>query len=107
MIYSSGMNEDTVDAQSDDKPDWKRKTISLPTSLADWVDRRTTRGGVSAYIADLIAADQHRELARAELRDFGYTGELEITDVGRQAARGLLDRQTASRASRRREHDAA
>jgi hypothetical protein len=101
------MNSDEFEDEDQGKPDWKRKTISLPTSLADWVDRRTTRGGASAYIADLIAADQHRELARAELRDFGYAGDLEITDAGRRTAREILDRQAASRAARRREHDAA
>lgn len=89
------------------RPDWQRKTFSLPTSLADWVDRRAARGEASAYIASLIAADQRRELAAAELRAFGYAGDMAITDEGRAAARELLNRQAASRAARRREHDAA
>ncbi|GAA1805239.1 hypothetical protein GCM10009682_28870 [Luedemannella flava] len=88
-------------------PDWKRKTFSLPTSLAEWVDRRAARGEASAYIAGLIEADRQRELARAELREFGYSGDMEITDEGRAAARALLDRQAASRAARRRKHNAA
>jgi hypothetical protein len=80
--------------------DWKRKTFSLPTSLADWVDQRAARGNASAYIAALIERDRHRELARQELRDFGYVDGLEITDEGRAAARDRLDRQAASRAAR-------
>jgi hypothetical protein len=88
-------------------PDWKRKTFSLPTSLADWVDQRAARGEASAYIARLIEADQHRELARAELRDFGYTGDREITAEGRAAARAILDRHAAHRTARRRGPDAA
>ena len=97
------------DAEMSDNqgPDWKRKTFSLPTSLAEWVDRRAARGEASAYIAGLIEADQRRELSRAELRDFGYTGDQEITAEGRAAARALLNRQAASRAARRREHGAA
>ncbi|GAA1762391.1 hypothetical protein [Luedemannella helvata] len=87
--------------------DWKRKTFSLPTSLAEWVDRQAARGEASAYIAGLIEADRQRELARAELREFGYSGDMEITDEGRAAARALLDRQAASRAARRRKPDAA
>jgi hypothetical protein len=99
------MNDDAV--TGDQGPDWKRKTFSLPTSLVEWVDRRAARGEASAYIAGLIEADQRRELSRAELRDFGYTGDLEISAAGRAAARVRLDRQAASRAARRREHDAA
>jgi hypothetical protein len=98
------MNEDArgaVSAVEQHEPDWKRKSFSLPTSLADWVDQRASRGSASAYIAGLIAADRDREQARQELRDFGYTGDLEITDAGRQAARAALTRQAASRASRR------
>lgn len=90
-----------------DSPDWKRKTFSLPTSLAEWVDRRAARGEASSYIASLIEADRRRELARQELRDFGYTGVMEVTDEGRARARAILDRQAASRAARRRERDAA
>ncbi|MDT4995689.1 MAG: hypothetical protein QOH97_5581 [Actinoplanes sp.] len=100
------MNAD-AEMTDDQGPGWKRKSFSLPTSLADWVDHRAARGEASAYIAGLIEADQRRELSRAELRDFGYTGDLEITAAGRAAARALLDRQAASRAARRREHDAA
>jgi len=99
------MNDDSASV-GDDSP-WKRKTFSLPTSLAEWVDRRAGRGEASAYIAGLIEADQRRELSRAELREFGYTGGMEITAEGRATARTLLDRQAASRAARRREHDAA
>jgi hypothetical protein len=91
------MNEETAVTEG---PDWKRKSFSLPTSLAEWVDRRATRGNASAYIAGLIEADRRRELARQELREFGYTGDLEVTDEGRAAARALLDRQAASRARR-------
>lgn len=100
------MNND--DAATDGQgPDWKRKTFSLPTDLAEWVDRRAARGEASAYIAGLIEADQRRELAQVELRDFGYVDEMEITAAGRAAARTVLDRQAASRAARRRQHDAA
>jgi hypothetical protein len=87
--------------------DWKRKTFSLPTSLADWVDQRATRGSASSYIAGLIEADRTRVLARAELRDFGYVADLEITDAGRARARAVLDRQAASRHARRGERPAA
>jgi hypothetical protein len=100
------MNNDAA-ATDDQGPDWKRKTFSLPTSLAEWVDRRAARGEASAYIAGLIEADQRRELSRAELRDFGYVDDLEITATGRAVARTLLDRQAASRAARRREQGAA
>ena len=93
------MNEDV--AATNQSPDWKRKSFSLPTSLAEWVDRRAARGSASAYIAGLIEADRHRALAREELRDFGYTDAMEITDEGRAAARAMLDRQAASRAARR------
>jgi hypothetical protein len=88
-------------------PDWKRKTFSLPTSLAEWVDLRAARGGASSYIASLIEADRSRVLAREELREFGYTGDMEITDEGRARARALLDRQAASRQARRRGRNAA
>ena len=99
------MNNDVV---SDDQgPDWKRKTFSLPTSLADWVDQRAARGSASSYIAGLIEADRHRENARQELRDFGYVGDLEITDQGRARARDLLDRHAASRAARDRQRRVA
>ena len=91
----------------DQGPDWKRKTFSLPTSLAEWVDRRAARGGASSYIASLIEADRHRELARQELRDFGYTGDMEITDEGRAAARTLLERHAASRSARERKNHVA
>ncbi len=100
------MNTD-VAGTDEQGPDWKRKTFSLPTSLAEWVDRRAARGEASAYIASLIEADQRRELARSELREFGYVGEMEITPEGRARARAILDRHAASRAARRREHDAA
>jgi hypothetical protein len=97
------MNEGAVT----EGPDWKRKTFSLPTSLADWVDQRAARGSASSYIASLIEADRSRVLARKELREFGYTGGMEITDEGRARARALLDRQAASRQARRRERNAA
>jgi hypothetical protein len=97
------MNEGTVT----EGPDWKRKTFSLPTSLADWVDQRTARGSASSYIASLIDADRSRVLAREELREFGYTGGMEITDEGRARARALLDRQAASRQARRCERNTA
>ena len=87
--------------------DWKRKTFSLPTSLADWVDRRAARGSASSYIAALIEADRHRELARQDLHDFGYTGDMEITEQGRAKARTLLDRHAASRAARERKRHVA
>jgi hypothetical protein len=106
MMYDSVMNEESVvdDGQG---PDWKRKTFSLPTSLADWVDRRATRGNASSYIAALIEADRHRELARQELRDFGYADDMEITEQGRAKARTVLDRHAASRASRERKRHVA
>jgi hypothetical protein len=88
-------------------PDWKRKTFSLPTSLVDWVDQRAGRGNASSYIAGLIEADRHRELSRQELSDFGYTGDLEITDEGRSRARVLLERHTASRTARERQRHVA
>ena len=88
-------------------PDWKRKTFSLPTSLADWVDQRASRGNASSYIAGLIEADRNRMLAREELRAFGYTGTMEITDEGRAHARAILDRQAGSRRARRGERPAA
>lgn len=91
------MNDDAALGE-DRGRDWKRKTFSLPTSLAEWVDRRAARGEASAYIAALIEADQRREQARAELRCFGYSGDMEITAEGRAAARVLLDRNAASRA---------
>jgi hypothetical protein len=100
------MNDGVV-ADGRSGPDWKRKTFSLPTPLAEWVDQRATRGNASAYIAALIEADRHRELARQELRDFGYVDDLEITDEGRAAARDLLDRHAASRAARKRQRHLA
>ena len=94
------MNESMIPRESDESPDWKRKTFSLPTSLADWVDQRATRGNASSYIASLIEADRTRMLAREELRAFGYNGTLEITDDGRARARTILDRHAASRKRR-------
>lgn len=101
------MNEPTIPRDPDESPDWKRKTFSLPTSLADWVDQRATRGNASSYIAGLIEADRTRMLAREELRAFGYGGALEITDEGRARARVLLDRHAASRRTRRGGQNAA
>jgi len=92
------------DAIEETGPGWKRKSFSLPTSLAEWVEQKASRGNASAYIASLIESDRNRALAREELRDFGYTGDLEITDEGRAAARAMLDRQAASRAARDRRH---
>ena len=80
---------------------WSRKTISLPTDLAAWLEQRATPGKASAYVADLIRADRARELARAELRDFGYVDGMEITDAGRERARTVLERHARSRAGRR------
>jgi hypothetical protein len=97
MSYDFVMNE----------PDWKRKTFSLPTPLADWVDQRAARGGASSYIAGLIEADRHRERARQELRDFGYVGDMAITDDGRATARSLLDRHAESLAARERKRPRA
>jgi hypothetical protein len=87
--------------------DWKRKTFSLPTPLADWVEQRASRGSASSYIAGLIEADRHRALARQELRDFGYAGVMENTDDGRARARTLLDRHAASLATRDRKRPLA
>ena len=100
------MNDDAVVAPGQG-PEWKRKTFSLPTSLADWVDQRASRGNASSYIAGLIEADRHRERARQELRDFGYVGDLEITDAGRAKARAVLNRHAASRAARERKRGVA
>ncbi len=96
------MNEPMIPRDPDavESPDWKRKTFSLPTSLAEWVDLRATRGNASSYIASLIEADRSRMLAREELRVFGYSGALEVTDEGRTRARAILDRHAASRKRR-------
>jgi hypothetical protein len=99
------MNEGSAD--DGQGRDWKRKTFSLPTSLADWLDQRAPRGSASAYVAALIEADRHRELARQDLRDFGYAGDMEITEQGRAKARSLLDRHAASRAARERKRHVA
>lgn len=103
------MNENaaTDDPAVTEGPDWKRKTFSLPTSLAEWVDQHAARGSASSYIASLIEADRSRVLAREELREFGYTAGMEITDEGRARARTLLDRQAASSQARRRKRNAA
>ena len=100
------MNSESV-AAGDPEPEWKRKTFSLPTSLANWVDQRASRGNASSYIAGLIEADRHREQARQELRDFGYVGDLEVTDAGRAKARAVLNRHAASRAARERKRGVA
>src|SRR5690349_21838299 len=76
------------------------KSYSLPTDLAEYVERKAGRRGASAYISNLIAADRHRDLVRRELEEFGYTGDLAITDEGRAQARRRLDRHAASRAAR-------
>jgi hypothetical protein len=91
--------EETITAGIAETDPWRRKTFSLPTSLAEWVEHKA-QGNASAYVASLIEADRHRELAREELRAFGYTGPREITDEGRARARARLDAHAASRATR-------
>ncbi|GHJ48156.1 hypothetical protein Cs7R123_54980 [Catellatospora sp. TT07R-123] len=92
------MNDEPIGAT---EPSERRvKSYSLPTDLAEYVERKAGRRGASAYISSLIAADRHRDLVRRELEDFGYTGELAITAEGRAKARRRLDRHAASRAAR-------
>ncbi|MEV4413605.1 hypothetical protein [Catellatospora sp. NPDC049609] len=76
------------------------KSYNLPTELAEYVERKAGRRGASAYISNLIAADRHRDLVRQELAEFGYTGDMEITDEGRARARRRLNRHAASKAAR-------
>jgi len=87
-------------------PNWARRTISLPIDLADYLENQSSPGRASAYVADLLRADRDKKLARQELRDFGYVGELEITDEGRGRAREVLDRHARNRAGRRGQHAA-
>jgi hypothetical protein len=83
------------------EPAWARRTISLPTDLADYLEDQSAPGKASAYVADLLRADRARKQARQELREFGYVGVLEITDEGRERARQTLERHARSRAGRR------
>jgi hypothetical protein len=99
------MNEPREDAEAESGA-WKRKTFSLPTSIAEYLDHKAPKGGASAYVAKLIEADRHRELAREELASFGYAGDLEITDEGRASARARLDSHKANRAARDRRNAA-
>ncbi|WP_144118566.1 hypothetical protein [Catellatospora sichuanensis] len=57
------------------------------------------RQSASAHIAD-VNGDRHRDLVRGELEDFGYTGDLAITDGGRAKARCRLDHHAAGKADR-------
>jgi hypothetical protein len=100
MRYCSVMNESREGTEPE--PVWRRKSISLPIPLAEWVDIRAAKGGASAYIARLIEADRHGQLVRDELEEFGYTGDMAVTDAGRARAREALDRHAASRAARSR-----
>ena len=98
---------DAADGVEATGPDWRRKTFSLPTSLADYIEKKAGRGSASAYIAGLIEADRHRETVRQELRDFGYVGPMEVTDEGRARARERLQRHAESRAARAQRRRAA
>jgi hypothetical protein len=98
------MNSEPVDAP--ETSERRVKSYSLPAELAEYVERKAGRRGASAYISNLIAADRHRDLVRQELAEFGYTGDMEITDEGRARARRRLDRHAASRAARSRQQAA-
>ena len=103
---SEGHASDKPASHGSEKATWRRKSISLPIVLADWVEARSAAGGTSAYIASLIEADRHAQLVRDELSAFGYTDQMAITDAGRSRARQVLERQAASRASRSRQEAA-
>jgi hypothetical protein len=81
-------------------PGYRRTSISLPTSLADYAVRRAG-GNTSAYIAGLIESDQRRERIRQSLERHGYVGDMAITEDGRARARARLDQAGARRAARR------
>jgi hypothetical protein len=82
-----------------DGTEFKVKSFSLPTSLAAYVEAKG-KGNASAFVASLIEQDQQREHARQWLREFGFVGDMEITDEGRARARARLNTHAASRTRR-------